>query len=182
MCAGGSALTPERGAINALQELALMIEYRLLTYPRDRDRAAAMVRDPDLARVMDDHARLYNHPDAFGRFDFLLDAEPRPFGDFADTWHMPHHGDLRADLDELLGRYLGGGLDVVVVDQTTSEHRAGGFACVKAIVPGTLPMTFGYRARRVDGLPRLFEVPHRLGYRDRTLTAADINPHPHPFP
>ncbi|OLB64226.1 MAG: hypothetical protein AUI10_11980 [Actinobacteria bacterium 13_2_20CM_2_72_6] len=183
MCAGGSALRPERGVVNALQELAMMIEYRLLTYPRDRDRARAMVDDPGLVRVMDDHALLYSHPDAFDRFAFLLDgAQPRPFEDFDDTWHWPRHSDLRADLDELLGRYLDSGLDVVVVDQTAPEHRAGGFACVKAIVPGTLPMTFGHRARRVDGLPRLLDVPHRLGYRQRPLTPADINPHPHPFP
>jgi ribosomal protein S12 methylthiotransferase accessory factor len=183
LCAGGSALRPERGVVNALQELAMMIEYRLLTYPRDRDRARAMVDDPGLVRVMDDHALLYSHPDAFDRFAFLLDgAQPRPFRDFHGTWRWPRQGDLRADLDEMLGRYLGCGLDVVVVDQTTPEHRAGGFACVKAIVPGTLPMAFGHHARRVDGLPRLLDVPHRLGYRQRPLTPADINPHPHPFP
>jgi ribosomal protein S12 methylthiotransferase accessory factor len=68
---------------------------------------------------------------------------------------------------------------VIVVDQTTPEHQAGGFSCVKVIIPGTLPMTFGHDVRRVDGLPRLFDVPRRLGKR---LRAQDVNPDPHPFP
>jgi bacteriocin biosynthesis cyclodehydratase domain-containing protein len=183
VCAGGSALDAERGVLNALQELATCLEWRLMTYPRDRARAERLVHDASAVRTMDDHGLLYSHPDAFDRFEFLLtSAPPRSFAEFRQTWHWPRHADLRQDLDEILGRYLGAGLDVLVVDQTRPEHRAAGFACVKVIVPGTLPMTFGHDARRVDGLRRLLEVPHQLGYRDRPLTQADINPHPHPFP
>jgi ribosomal protein S12 methylthiotransferase accessory factor len=43
-------------------------------------------------------------------------------------------------------------------------------------------MTFGHDNRRIYGLPRLFEVPKLLGYRDRALLPQDVNPHPHPFP
>jgi ribosomal protein S12 methylthiotransferase accessory factor len=89
---------------------------------------------------------------------------------------------VRDGLEEIVGRYQAAGLDVIIVDQTTPEHRACGFVCVKTIVPGTLPMTFGHHLRRVGGLPRLLQVPQRLGYRRRPLTPADINPHPHPFP
>jgi ribosomal protein S12 methylthiotransferase accessory factor len=74
------------------------------------------------------------------------------------------------------------GLDVLVVDQTAPEHRAGGFACVKVLVPGALPMTFGHDLRRHHGIPRLAEVPRRLGYRDRPLPPEEVNPYPHPFP
>jgi ribosomal protein S12 methylthiotransferase accessory factor len=183
LCAAGSALDPEHGAANALLELAPLIEHRMSSYPGQQARALAMVTDPAQVRTMEDHALLYSHPAAFDRLAFLLGpAEPRPFADFRDAWRWPGQDDLAADLAEMLGRYLDEGLDVVVVDQTGPEHRAGGFACVKAIVPGTLPMTFGHRARRVDGLPRLFDVAARLGYRDRRLTSADLNPHPHPFP
>src|SRR6266702_726042 len=70
--------------------------------------------------------------------------------------------DLTDDLTVVLRRLRRHGLDVVVVDQTTPEHRAGGFSCVKAIVPGTLPMTFGHDNRRTYGLPRLFQVPKLL--------------------
>ncbi|MGW6855677.1 TOMM precursor leader peptide-binding protein [Streptomyces xanthophaeus] len=183
LCAGGSALQPEKAVINVLHEMGHLLEHAKLYDAAERDRAARMVTDPSLVKVMGDHSVLYSHQDAFDRFDFLLsDREARPFSDFARQWQWPAHTDLRSDLDEMVQRYLGHGLDVLVVDQTTPEHRAGGFACVKVMVPGTLPMTFGHRNRRVDGLPRLLDVPFELGYRDKVLTPEDINPHPHPFP
>ncbi|HKN56760.1 MAG TPA: YcaO-like family protein, partial [Amycolatopsis sp.] len=85
-------------------------------------------------------------------------------------------------LQAVIDRYLGTGLDVIVVDQTTPEHRAGGFSCAKVIIPGTLPMTFGHHHRRVTGLPRLYEIPRMLGYHPDRLDPRNINPHPHPFP
>ncbi|WAZ24784.1 TOMM precursor leader peptide-binding protein [Streptomyces cinnabarinus] len=183
LCAGGSALLAEKAVVNVLHEMAHLLEHAKIYDAAERERAGRMVRDPSLVKVMGDHSVLYSHEDAFDRFDFLLgEREARPFASFEEQWRWPAHTDLRADLEEMLRRCLDRGLDVVVVDQTTPEHRAGGFACVKVMVPGTLPMTFGHRNRRVDGIPRLLTVPYELGYRDRELTPADINPHPHPFP
>ncbi|MBD0324589.1 MAG: YcaO-like family protein, partial [Aldersonia sp.] len=90
--------------------------------------------------------------------------------------------DLAVDLDRVVARYLGTGLDVIVVDQTTPEQAAGDLRCVKVIVPGTLPITFGYRHQRTTGFERLTRVPWELGYAPRPLAAADLNPDPHPFP
>ncbi|MFJ8085520.1 TOMM precursor leader peptide-binding protein [Streptomyces sp. NPDC096205] len=183
LCAGGSALLAEKAVVNVLHETAHLLEHAKIYDAAERERAARMVRDPSLVKVMGDHSVLYSHEDAFDRFDFLLgEREARPFASFEEQWRWPAHTDLRADLEEMLRRYLDRGLDVLVVDQTTPEHRAGGFACVKVMVPGTLPMTFGHQNRRVDGIPRLLTVPYELGYRDRALTPEDINPHPHPFP
>ncbi|MET7606045.1 TOMM precursor leader peptide-binding protein [Streptomyces avermitilis] len=183
LCAGGSALLPEKAVINVLHEMAHLLEHAKLYDGAEQDRAARMVRDPSLVKVMGDHSVLYSHADAFDRFNFLLgEREARSFDSFEEQWRWPAHTDLRADLDEMLSRYLDRGMDVVVVDQTTPEHRAGGFACVKVIVPGALPMTFGHHNRRVDGLPRLLNIPYELGYRERVLTPEDINPDPHPFP
>ncbi|CCK26729.1 hypothetical protein BN159_2350 [Streptomyces davaonensis JCM 4913] len=183
LCAGGSALLAEKAVVNVLHEMAHLLEHAKIYDAAERERAGRMVRDPSQVKVMGDHSVLYSHEDAFDRFEFLLgEREARPFASFEEQWRWPAHTDLRADLEEMLRRYLDRGLDVVVVDQTTPEHRAGGFACVKVMVPGTLPMTFGHQNRRVDGIPRLLRVPYELGYRDRELTPADINPHPHPFP
>ncbi|MGW2226524.1 TOMM precursor leader peptide-binding protein [Streptomyces formicae] len=183
LCAGGSGLTAEKAVVNVLHEMAHLLEHAKIYDADERERAAAMVRDPSLVKIMGDHSVLYSHEDAFDRFDFLLSPRPaRPFSDFDAAWKWPEHTDLRDDLGEMVRRYADHGMDVIVVDQTTPEHRAGGFACVKVMVPGTLPMTFGHRNRRVDGLPRLLNTPYELGYAERPLTPADINPHPHPFP
>lgn len=49
-------------------------------------------------------------------------------------------------------------------------------------MPGTLPMTFGHAARRVEGLSRVRTLPRTLGLRADALAEEEINPHPHPFP
>jgi ribosomal protein S12 methylthiotransferase accessory factor len=183
MCVGGAALRAENGIVNLLHELAHGLDHAGFATPDERERAARMVADPARVTAMGDHAMVYFHDAAFDRFDFLLSgSEPGGFDDLADTWHWPELTDLRDDLRELMARYLDRGLDIIVVDQTAPEHRTGGLSCVKVIVPGALPMTFGHENRRIHGLPRLYTVPAELGFRDRILTPADINPHPHPFP
>jgi ribosomal protein S12 methylthiotransferase accessory factor len=184
LCAAGSALVPERGVLSALHELADLLDHRDGGYDAEqRASAGAMVADPYLVRGMSDHSTLYSHDGARARLDFLDGGRLHSFAELAERhWSWPAHTDLARDLDELVGRYLAGGLDVIVVDQTAPEHRPAGLSVVKVLVPGTLPMTFGYRNRRVHGLPRLLTVPHALGYRDRPLTPAEVNPHPHPFP
>ena len=77
---------------------------------------------------------------------------------------------------------MGCGLDVIVVDQTSPEILRNGLHCVKVIVPGMLPMTFGYHMTRLEGLARVLTVPARLGFAKEPLAPGQLNPHPHPFP
>jgi ribosomal protein S12 methylthiotransferase accessory factor len=182
LCAAAAHLDPERAAASALAELVPMLATTPADYARQTGRVRAMVDDPDRVRMMTDHALLYCDPATADRLDFL--TAHREERTFVDAFGHPRirHDDLRDDVTALVDRYLATGLDVIVVDQTTAEHEAGGLRCVKVVIPGTLPMTFGHRTRRTDGLPRLLTVPHLLGYRDRPLAPRDVNPHPHPFP
>jgi ribosomal protein S12 methylthiotransferase accessory factor len=184
VCAAGAHLDPERACWAALGELALIVAHQVADYPVKRAQAAAMVADADLVREMDHHALLYGHADTVPRWDFLLadrDEEDRAFAE-SFTGRPAPATDLRDDLVELIGRYRQAGLDVIVVDQTGPEQRAGGLSAAKVIVPGTLPMTFGHRNRRTRGLPRLHTVPVLLGHRTEPLPDKEINPYPHPFP
>jgi len=131
---------------------------------------------------MSDHSLGNAHPLAYDRFAFLLSGDRRIPWDRVGRLPWPWHADLRDDLLEAVDRMLAGSMDVIVVDQTSPLHRAGGLHCVKVIVPGALPMTFGHHNRRVSGIPRLHEVPYCLGYATAPLTDAQINPYPHPFP
>lgn len=184
MCAAAAHLDPERACWAALGELALIVAHRVTDYPDKHAQARAMAADPDLVTEMDHHALLYGHADTLPRWDFLLgerDQEDRAFAESFAGRPAPA-ADLRDDLVGLIGRYAGVGLDVIVVDQTGPEQRAGGVSAVKVIVPGTLPMTFGHRNRRTRGLSRLRTVPVLLGHRTDPLPDNEINPHPHPFP
>jgi len=188
LCSGGSGLDPERGVFGALHELVTAVEAYQLIYPQRRADAAGMREDPDRVRQMDDHALLYCDPLAARRLDFLLSPDSRPASerrdlrDLAEHHAWPAHPDLRADLDELVNRFSANGLEAIIVDQTTPVHAASGLSCVKALVPGLLPMTFGHHLRRIEGLDRVLTVPHALGRAERALTPDEVNPHPHPFP
>ncbi|MEO7194482.1 MAG: TOMM precursor leader peptide-binding protein, partial [Pseudonocardiaceae bacterium] len=182
VCGAGAHLDPGRALEGALLELARQVQHATRKYQDDRDRILAMVADPVNVREMADHAPLYYAPEAFERLSFLLDTPRRQtFAEMCRERHVPS-ADLSADVHEAIGRYLDTGLDVIAVDQTGPEHEAERFACAKVIVPGALPMVFGYRHQRIHGFDRLYRIGHQLGYHPRPLTHAELNPHPHPFP
>ena len=184
VCAAGSHLDPEQATLNALSELGPILADLIRRYPAEAHRAHDMAANPSLVTTMGDHSLLYGAQEVFHRFDFLTqstDHQELPDMLTRNDSELPHD-DLRDDLLTVLGRFLRSGLDVMVVDQTSLEHRATGFTCVKVIIPGLIPMTFGYRNRRLDSLPRLYEVPHLLGRRSAPLRHSDLNAYPHPFP
>lgn len=184
LCASGSNLDPERALRNALMELGPLVSRPAEFHRQNRPRVERMLADPYQVVSMEDHAALNGAPEVFDRFDFLLRrSEPKDFTEaFKDWYATPRHPDLTTDLTETVDKYVRAGQDVIVVDQTTPEHRAADFHCVKVIIPGCLPMTFGHSRRRDRGFERLHRIPYELGYYDRPLTDADINPDPHPFP
>jgi ribosomal protein S12 methylthiotransferase accessory factor len=185
LCAAGSHPNPELAVLNALQELEMMVKRPFDDFQTQREAALEMLIDPLAVKEMEDHSLLYYLPEAFERLSFLSDssASPQTFQEaFADFYSRKPTLDLRDDLTALIEHYVVHGIDIVVVDQTAPEHAAQDFHCVKVIMPGMLPMTFGHQYRRHTGFQRLYHLPAQLGYRNGPLTDADINPHPHPFP
>ncbi|MEV7545520.1 TOMM precursor leader peptide-binding protein [Streptomyces sp. NPDC089915] len=151
--------------------------------PRDPERLRPMLDRPELVVGLDDHVGLNALPEAGPRLEFLFADTPcRPV---EEAW--PGAPEPVADLADLLTataeRLARAGLEVITVDQTEPGLRDRlGLHCVKVIVPGSLPMTFGHVNRRTRGLPRLLEVPHRLGRTGRPLSHEELALHPHPFP
>lgn len=180
LCGAAARLSTGEALTAAFDELVCT----LLAPPRlDLERAAGMLRDPFAVRAMGDHELLYAHPRARERLAFLrTDGERVAPGELDAARRWPVASDLGAHVAELVRRYAADGLEVVVVDQTRPEHRAGGLRCVKVLVPGTLPMTFGHAERRLEGLSRVRTLPRTLGFRADALAEDEINPHPHPFP
>ncbi|MGX6443533.1 TOMM precursor leader peptide-binding protein [Neobacillus sp. K501] len=182
ICASGAHLDPVRAVKTAVHELAgmmLTLDEKLETNKEDFRR---MLHDSSLVRQMDDHGMLYGLPEAEERLTFLLD-ENRPLRTFNEEFKWKSkHLDLTDDLQEILQAFRQLNLDVIAVDQTTPETIRNGLYCVKVLIPGMLPMTFGHHLTRVTGLERVLKVPMELGYTKEPLTAEQLNPHPHPFP
>jgi ribosomal protein S12 methylthiotransferase accessory factor len=181
-CAAGAHFDPVRALKSAIHEISgtlLMLEAR---YEENSEACLRMYRDPYEVRHMEDHSMLYSLPQAEERLRFLLDHK-RPQKTFADAF-KPRlaHTDLTDDLKDLLQAFHRLQLDVIVIDQTTPELKRNGLYCVKVLIPGMLPMTFGYHLTRLEGLERVRTVPVQLGYKTQPLKRDELNPHPHPFP
>ncbi|WP_405525794.1 TOMM precursor leader peptide-binding protein [Streptomyces avidinii] len=151
--------------------------------PRDPERLRPMLERPELVLTLDDHVGLSTLPEAAPRLEFLFADTPAV--PVAEAWPgapapVP---DLSGLLTRTVDRLARAGLEVITVDQSEPGLRERfGLHCVKAIVPGALPMTFGHVNRRTLGLTRLLEVPHRLGRTARPGRHEELPLHPHPFP
>jgi ribosomal protein S12 methylthiotransferase accessory factor len=182
MCAGGSHPSPihaVKGAVHEIAGMLLRFDEKLET---GRARYLRMLHDSTKVLHMEDHSMLYGLPEAEERFSFLLKQDTGMVS-FGDAFHVGEkHTDLTEDLNRLLAKFKNLGLDVIVVDQTSPELKRNGFSCVKVIIPGMLPMTFGHHLKRLVGLDRVLRIPRELGYAQQVLTEAELNPYPHPFP
>jgi ribosomal protein S12 methylthiotransferase accessory factor len=181
ICAGGAHVDPIRAAKSAIHELAGNIIFLGEMLKRNRKEYYEMLYDPYLVRQMEDHSFLYSLPEAEDRLHFLLDQN-RPFRTFEEEFKpRVRLADLTDELKDVLQRFNRLNFDVIVIDQTAPEILRNGLYCVKVLIPGMLPMSFGHHLVRLTGLERVFKVPLTLGYTKSLLTLQGLNPHPHPF-
>lgn len=184
--AAGASLNPEDAIRGALCEVA--------SYLPSAGRRVASA-EPLLREIMKDFRQLtaiYHHPLFFGlpemaaQTEFLL-ANPqiKTVEETYNKWNAerPLNLDLREDVQYCIEQLKAIGLEqVIVVDQTSPEQERLGLKTACVIVPGLLPIDFGYERQRINSLPRLYTVPRTAGFRQTDLTPAEINPLPHPFP
>jgi ribosomal protein S12 methylthiotransferase accessory factor len=181
ICAGGSHLDPIRAAKSAILEVAGNMIFLGEMLKENRNEYYRMLDEPYLARRMEDHSLLYSLPETEDRLHFLLDQNC-PLRTFEEEF-KPRvlHADLTDELKDVLQQFRRLNLDVIVIDQTTPEALRNGLYCVKVLIPGMLPMSFGHHLVRLTGLERVLKVPITLGYRKNLLTLQELNPYPHPF-
>ncbi|HDX9577336.1 TPA: TOMM precursor leader peptide-binding protein [Bacillus pseudomycoides] len=181
ICAAGAHLDPVRGAKSAIYELAGMMLTLDKEFEENRKKYVQMFHNPFLVKQMPDHPMVCGLPESEERFQFLLDNN-RPVQTFTEAFKKKsRHEDLTDDLRAILQMLHQLNFDVIIVDQTSPEIKRNGLYCVKVLIPGMLPMTFGHHLTRLTGLERVLHVPMELGYTKKPLTFEQLNPHPHPF-
>ncbi|OUS77224.1 bacteriocin biosynthesis protein SagD [Paenibacillus sp. MY03] len=182
ICAAGAHPDPVSAVKGAVLELAGMMQSLDEKLDANRETYVRMFQDSSLVQQMEDHSLLYGLPQAQERLNFLLD-ENRPLRTFEEEFERgARHTDLTDDLKDILHTFRRLHLDVIVVDVTAPEIKRNGLHCVKVLIPGMLPMTFGHQFTRLAGLERVLRVPAELGYVKEPLELEDLNPYPHPFP
>ncbi|MFB9581604.1 TOMM precursor leader peptide-binding protein [Streptomyces goshikiensis] len=189
MCFGaGAGLDPESALDSALCEIATDAVNLPGRTERDEARLRAMAADFSLVTALHDHPLVYGVPEMGRHADFLLRA---PGGgptrtvaelEWPDRWGAAASDDVRTDLERCVSAVTAEGFDVVVVDQTMPEQRKLGLHTVSVLVPGLLPIDFGWSRQRALGMPRMRTGLFTAGLRERALEPGDLNPAPHPFP
>ena len=182
LCAAGSHLDPIRAVKGALFELAGMMLTLDEKLEKDRKKYQKMLSNPFLVKEMGHHSMLYGLPEAEERLHFLLKNEELPLTFKEAFGETQQNADIKDDLHYVLQTLKQKNFNVIVVNQTSPEIKRNRLHCVKVIIPGMLPMTFGYRLTRLTGLERVLRIPMELGYSKTPLTYEQLNPHPHPFP
>jgi ribosomal protein S12 methylthiotransferase accessory factor len=183
--AAAAAMDPQaavRGAIGEILTYLPELPNRL----RDRgDEVRAMVDDYFLVRQLRDHPALFSLPEMAPHASRYLEPQVvRPVDEAYAGWlrDRPHSMDMREDVAFLRAELAAAGHDVIVVEQTAPEQRVLGLHTVAAIVPGLLPLDFGWARQRALRMPRMFSAYRRAGWQDADLTEADLHRVPHPFP
>jgi ribosomal protein S12 methylthiotransferase accessory factor len=176
--AAGAHIDPEQAICSALRELGPAVVAAATRMINEEDYARLLASDNWSVKTMPDHSLLYRVPTTSSRLDFLRNTtRVRSVNDMIPEGFA--NRDLRDDLTELIGRVLRCGMDVLFIEQTPINFPRT-LRVVKVLVPGMLPMTFGHTARRISGLPRVHEVPYRLGLTFNRHTSINLDPHPFP--
>ena len=179
LSSAGAHLQPLRALHGAMLEVVASIS--LLGQQWDVARSDQLARHPEKVHTPLDHFLLFADPAYAHALDFL---QRGPQADLTEAF-APHvalwQGSNPAEhLKRLLTRLIDVHGDVYFVDQTVKEVRQLGLHCVRAIVPGSLPMTFGHWQRRGTFSPRRQSLCHAL---HPSLTSSDVAAWftPHPF-
>ncbi|MFG3383083.1 TOMM precursor leader peptide-binding protein [Streptomyces sp. NPDC047999] len=187
MCFGaGASLDPEAALAAALCEIATDSVQLLQRFRRGEAGYRAMAEDFGRITSLHDHPLVYAVPEMGRHADFLLrrPSPPEPLGVGDLRWSRADGSgpDVREDLRAAVEAVTAAGFDVVAVDQTAPEQRALGLHTVKVLVPGLLPLDFGWTRQRARHMPRMRTALREAGLRPDDLAEGDLNPGPHPFP
>ncbi|MHA6757516.1 TOMM precursor leader peptide-binding protein [Streptacidiphilus sp. PAMC 29251] len=183
--AAGASPHPESAILGALSEILTYLPVIPRQVHTRRDELTAMAENFDLVRTLPDHSGLFALPEMAVHARRYLEAGRRLPADqvYAD-WNRrrPRNLDLLDDIRFCRDDLARAGHDVIIVDQTSAEQLRLGLRTVCAIVPGLLPIDFGWSRQRALHMPRTFSALHRAGLRDRELGPDDLHLVPHPFP
>jgi len=125
-----------------------------------------------------DHVQLFASPEMRQHLTFLTDA---PCVVNLSSLEAVPKENVNDRIKRCVNILSSKGHDVIVVDVTTPDIAEVGFRVVRVLVPGLQPLDMNHNWRYLGG-KRLYEVPLRMGFADRTKCEEELNCIPHPFP
>ncbi len=171
----GCDLDPGRALDRAVMEI-VQVRTGLVPHLRQAQPPAPIERYEDV-RSLDDHAAFAANPSNGPEFGFLVAGRKR-----VRLAEMRSRGgdSVEDKLTFCRERLEAAGSRLAFVELTMPDLEPFPVRIVRTIATGLQPIHFGFGEERLGGT-RLFSVPRLLGYVDRDLTEADLNPCPHPL-
>lgn len=164
-CASCSSFDFEYALNHALMEVEALVVARLQNGP------AKPIKPREVLWPLD-HGRLYGQQRYFGRANFLIEGRKIAFRNagkrMARSWQ------------ELLSRFQTKGWKLLTIPLYLSEEYGGndGLHIIRSIVPGMVPMTFGYR-QEAGGMDRIYAVASKFGHTN--ISYRELTKFPHLF-
>ncbi|WP_162452869.1 TOMM precursor leader peptide-binding protein [Phytoactinopolyspora mesophila] len=183
--AGGASLDPEDAVRAAVCEVASYVPGFADRVADSREHLELMTTDYRHVTELSHHALLFGMPEMAPHAQhWLRQAEQVAIDELYADWTSgrPPVTDLRQPVSEIVSLLAERGHDTVVVDQTTPEQQDMGLHTVATVVPGLVPIDFGWARQRALTLPRTRWAPYRAGHATRPLTSDQLHLVPHPFP
>ena len=165
-CASCSSFDLEYGLSRALTEVEAAILARL------QNGAPTKIKPSEVGFPLD-HGRLYGQERYFREADFLaLSRKKISFREIGCKVSY-NWGDLVNKLSQKE-------LEIIIVPLNLSKEYGGNgdLHIVRAIIPGLVPMTFGFR-QEPAGMRRIYEIAER--FKGKKLSYNDLMKFPHPF-
>lgn len=137
--------------------------------------------EPDFPQGFDDvktnvdHTILYGLPSMLDELAFLTNS-----GLSANICESNNGKSLKARILQCVNLLDKAGLEVIVVDLTTSDIKEVGLHVVRVVVPGAHPLSIGHKFRCLGG-SRLYTIPKKIG-KGKLVMEKELNPAPHPLP
>lgn len=183
---GGASLDPETAIEAALCEIASDSVKLVSRARREEPRLRSMVTDYSKVWDLHDHPMLYALPEMRQHAAFMLDEGP-PARSVSDTYAdlrsaLPLSEDIGDDLQMCVRAVADAGFDVIAVDQTSPMQRDLGLHTARVLVPGLVPIDFGWARQRGLTMPRLRTAHREAGARLCDLSEEEIHAVPHPYP
>ncbi|RLU81620.1 cyclodehydratase [Streptomyces griseocarneus] len=181
--AAAARLDPEEAVEAALSEVLTYLPHLDRQVAEHRADLEAMAEDFSLVRQLTHHARLYGLPRmARHAREYLEPVSVRTMDELYGATRRRPTDDLLDDVLRCRDELVRAGFDVIVVDQTAPEQERMGLRTVSTVVPGLVPIDFGWDRQRVLGMARLRTAFRRAGWRTTDLADEEIRRVPHPFP
>ncbi len=151
----GCRLTCGEAALAALKDLAGMAD----TNSYDEKRGRELLEKPEEISAPEDHAAFYSLEENFGRLEFM-DFESTPVLSLEEVdrgaWIRPSDKyNVKAVVEEIATHLRDIGLTVLLKNLSHREFLRRNLFCVRAIVPHSYPMWFGYYNARFNMSERL---------------------------